>query len=350
MRMICGSSAAGGMATPLASPRGGERFPRFSPDGQTIAFTGNYEGNYDIYTIPVNGGVAARLTYHPATEMVCDWMPDGKAVLYASNGLAGLSRQPQLFTISAEKPLPQKLPVPYGTNGTVDQYGNWLAYTPHSRDNRTWKRYRGGMASDIWLFHLKDHTSKQITDFEGTDSLPMWHGQTVYYLSDGGPESRLNIWKYDTTTGAREQITKFADFDCKTPAIGPGTNGDGEIVFSNGADLKLLDLKSGASRTISVTIPGDRPTLRPMKIDASEFVSNGDISPQAKRVCIEARGDIWTLPAKHGMARNLTRTAGVADARPPGVPMVAGSLTSRTRPASMNSTSPNPTGAAKRGS
>ncbi len=317
MRTIYGSSAArAAWRRPWLSPRGRERFPRFSPDGQSIAFTGNYDGNYDIYIIPVAGGVAARLTYHPATEMVCDWLPDGKTVLYASNGLAGLERQPQLFTISAEKPLPRQLPVPYGTNGTVSSDGKWLAYTPHSRDSRTWKRYRGGMASDIWLFHLEDHTSKQITDFEGTDSLPMWHGQTVYYLSDGGPEARLNIWKYDTATGAREQITKFADFDCKTPAIGPGANGDGEIVFSNGADLKLLDLKSGESRSISVTIPGDRPTLRPMKIDASKFANSGDISPKAKRVCVEARGDIWTLPAKHGMARNLTRTAGAAERSP----------------------------------
>lgn len=306
----------GGIATLLASPAGRERFPRFSPDGNSIAFTGNYEGNYDIYTIPVGGGVAKRWTYHPATEIVCDWTPDGESVLYASNGLAGLARQPQLFTISKGSPLPKPLPVPYGANGTVSADGKWLAYTPHARDSRTWKRYRGGMASDIWLFNLEDHTSKQITDFEGTDSLPMWQGTAVYYLSDNGPESRLNIWKYETTTGARQQITKFADFDCKTPAIGPGAGGAGEIVFSNGSELKLLDLQSGESRTVAVTIPGDRPKLRNQRIDASDFIRHGDISPSGKRVCVEGRGDIWTLPAKKGTARNLTRTAGVAERTP----------------------------------
>ena len=306
----------GGAATPLASPQGAERFPRFSPDGKTIAFSGNYEGDSDIYTIPVSGGVAQRMTHHPATEIVCDWMPDGKSILYSTNGFAGLGRQPQLFTISADKPLPQQLPVPYGTNGSVNSDGKWLAYTPHSRDGRTWKRYRGGMASDVWLFNLEDNTSKQITDFEGTDSLPMWHGSSVYYLSDNGPEARLNIWKYNTETGERAQITKFEDFDCKWPSIGPGTEGEGEIVFSNGADLKLLNLKSGESKSVKVRIPGDRPKLRPQKVDASDYVVAGDISPKAKRVCVEARGDIWTLPVENGVPRNLTRTNGVAERSP----------------------------------
>ena len=309
-------SRDGGVATPLASPQGRERMPRFSPDGQSIAFTGDYEGNGNIYTIPVTGGVARRMTFHPSSDVVCDWMPDGKSILYASNGFAGLGRQAQLFAISPDSPLPVQLPVPYGTNGTISGDGKWLAYTPHSRDNRTWKRYRGGMASDVWLFNLEDKTSKQITDFEGTDSLPMWQGTDVYYLSDNGAEARLNIWKYDTTNGAREQITKFADFDCKSPSIGPGLDGSGEIVFSNGADLKLLNLKTKESKTVSVTIPGDRPKLADQRVDASKFITSGDVSPKAKRVCVEARGDIWTLPAKEGVARNLTRTDGVAERTP----------------------------------
>lgn len=306
----------GGSARPLASPKGQERFPRFSPDGQTIAFSGNYEGNGDVYTIPVSGGVAQRMTYHPANESVCDWMPEGNEIIYSSNGFAGLNRQPQLFTISSDRPFPNQLPVPYGTNGTVSSDGKWLAYTPHSRDGRTWKRYRGGMASDVWLFDLEGNTSKQITDFEGTDSLPMWHGKSVYYLSDNGPEARLNIWRYDTESGERTQVTEFEDFDCKWPSIGPGPEGEGEIVFSNGSDLKLLDLKSGESKSVAVTIPGDRPKLRQQKIDASEFIVAADISPKAKRVCVEARGDIWTLPAENGFPRNLTRSSGVAERSP----------------------------------
>ncbi len=307
---------AGGIASPLASPQGRELMPRFSPDGKQIVFTGNYEGNNDVYVIPTTGGVAERWTYHPATEVVCDWMADGQSVLYYSNGLAGLGRQPQLFTVSKSEPLPTRLPVPYGTNGSISDDGQWLAYTPHSRDTRTWKRYRGGMASDVWLFNLKDNSSKQITEFEGTDSIPMWHGTDVYYLSDGGDEARLNIWKYDTKNGDRTQMTRFKEFDCKWPAMGPGSNGEGEIIFSNGSELKLLNLGTGDSKTIHVTIPGDRPTLRAQQVDASDFITAGDISPKAKRVCVEARGDIWTLPAEKGPARNLTTTSGVAERTP----------------------------------
>ena len=298
----------GGLASPLASPAGAERFPRFSPDGKRIAFVGNYEGGTDIYHIATSGGVAERATYHPASETLCDWHPDGKTLLYSTNGFAGLSRQSQLFTISKGKPIPQQLPVPYGSNGAISDDGKWLAYTPYSRDSRTWKRYRGGMASDIWLFNLENKTSKQITDFEGTDSLPMWHGQTVYYLSDAGAEHRLNIWAYDTVSGEREQITKFAYDDCKWPSIGPGAEGEGEIVLSNGSKLYVVNLKSKEAKSIEVTIPGDRPKLRRQKIDASDFIESADISPKGKRVVVAARGDLWTLPVKNGSPRNLTKS------------------------------------------
>ena len=309
-------SRDGGTAAPLASPKGAERFPRFSPDGKTIAFMGNYDGGADIYTIGTGGGIADRVTYHSSGEMLCDWTPDGKSLIYASNGFAGLNRQLQLFTISKSKPLPQKLPVPYGSNGAISKDGKWLAYTPHSRDNRTWKRYRGGMASDIWLFNLEDKTSKQMTDFEGTDSLPMWNDDTVYYLSDAGAEHRLNIWAYETKSGERKQVTKFSDDDCKWPSIGPGKNGQGEIVFSNGTKMMVLDLETEKSEAISVTVPGDRPNLRRQKVDASKFVNSADVSSTGKRVAVEARGDIWTAPAKNGSPRNLTRSAGSAERFP----------------------------------
>ncbi len=306
----------GGLASPLASPAGAEIFPRFSPDGKTIAFVGNYDGGQDIYTIGSQGGIATRLTHHPSGELICDWHPDGKRVLFSTPGFSGLGRQLQLFTISADKPLPQPLSVPYGANGAISPDGKWLAYTPHSHDNRTWKRYRGGMASDIWLFNQEDKTSKQITDFEGTDSIPMWHGTTLYYLSDAGTEHRLNIWSYETTGGERKQITDFSVNDCKWPAIGPGKNGEGEIIFSNGSRMYVLNLQSGKSSPVDISIPGDRPSLRRKKIDVAKFVQSADISPTGKRIALEARGDIWTAPAKNGSARNLTETSGAAERFP----------------------------------
>jgi len=305
----------GGVATPLAGSAGADLFPRFDPEGDTIAFTGNYEGNRDVYTIPVQGGIAQRMTYHPGSETVCDWTADGK-VVFSTNGLAGLGRMSQLFAIGTDQNLPEKLPVPYGTNASISEDGNWLAYTPHSRDSRTWKRYRGGMASDIWLFHLKDKTSQQITDWEGTDSLPMFHGDKVYYLSDAGPNHRLNIWEYDTQTEEHKQVTTFDQFDCKWPAIGPGPDGEGEIIVQNGFSLWLINLDDFAATTVDITIPGDRPTIRHQLIDTSDSITNAGISPTAKRVTVEARGDIWTLPAKTGPPRNLTATSGVAERMP----------------------------------
>ncbi|HMP77899.1 MAG TPA: S41 family peptidase [Pirellulaceae bacterium] len=306
---------SGGMAIPLASPPGEESLPRFSPDGQTIAFVGNYDGNQDIYTIPISGGPATRVTFHPASELLCDWTPSGE-LLFSSSAYAGLERQSQLFVIKPGESMERELPVPYGTNGAISTDGTWLAYNPNNTDYRTWKRYRGGMASDIWLFNLETHQSVRMTDFEGTDTLPMWHGDKVYYLCDAGPEHRLNIWVYDTRTGQRDQVTRFVDYDCKWPAIGPGPDGQGEIVLQNGASLFLVDLASQESRAVEITVPGDRPKIRPRAVDASEFIAEANLSPTGKRLVMEARGDIWTLPAKSGSPRNLTRSSGVAERDP----------------------------------
>jgi len=303
---------SGGTAVKIASPPGQEMMPKFSPDGKNIAFTGNYEGNKDLYTVPISGaGVATRITHHPAAETLCDWSPDGSELIFYFNGMAGLPRQQQLFTVDASGGLPRQMPVPYGTTGSISADGSRLAYTPHTTDFRTWKRYRGGMATDIWLFDLKQYTSKRMTDWEGTDTTPMWSGDVVYYLSDAGPEHRLNIWSYDTKSGDRKQVTTFKDFDVKWPSIGPG-----EIVFQNGPQIHLLELRSGKVSTVEIEIPGDRPTLRPHQVNFAEFIASGNVSATGKRGVVEARGDIWTLPAEKGVVRNLTNTDGVAERNP----------------------------------
>ena len=305
----------GGQAVPLASPPGGEGFPRFSADGQTIAFLGNYEGNHDIYTIPVTGGIPQRVTHHPSQELLSDWTPDGR-LLFGMSGLAGQARQGQIFAVNKEGGLPERLPIPYGLAGAISPDGTWLAYTPHNHDFRTWKRYRGGLASDIWLFNLKDYTSRRATTWEGTDSHPMWHGDTMYYQSDAGPEHRLNIWKYDLGSGKAEQVTRFSEYDVKFPSIGPGANGQGEIVFQNGSLLYLLDLRNNSTKQLNVTIPGARPTIRPKVVDAANFINWWHISPTGKRAVVSARGDVWTLPAKDGSPRNLTRSNGAHERDP----------------------------------
>lgn len=311
----------GGLAKPLASPPGQEVNPRFSPDGETIAFVGNYDGGRDIYTVPVEGGIPHRVTYHPGGKNFTGWTPDGTHLIYTSNFRSGQPRAAQIYTIPTDGGHPEALPIPYGDAGAISPNGEWLAYTPYNRDRRTWKRYRGGLASNVWLFNLNDHSSKQMTDWEGTDTLPMWapgRNDRVYYLSDRGEDAnhRLNIWRYDLEADEHTQVTTFSDWDVKWPSIGPGEDGDGEIVFQNGPGLYLLDLDDHSTKRVEVRIPGDRPTIRTQRVDASEFITNWNISPNAKRATVEARGDIWTLPAETGSPRNLMRTSGVAERDP----------------------------------
>ena len=305
----------GGVAQPVADPPGAETFARFSPDGKSIAFIGNYEGNKDIYVTPIGGGIPTRVTYHPSSETPADWLSDGR-ILFSSQGMGTYPRAPQIFAVSAEGGLPMEFPTPYGANPTVSANGKLLAYTPHSTDTRTWKRYRGGMATDIWVYDLDANTAKRITQWEGTDTIPMWHGDTLYYLSDAGPEHRLNIWSCEAQGGNRRQITRFAEFDVKWPSMGPDDGSAGEIVFQNGAQLMVLDLGTRESRSVEVKIPGARSKLRPQTIDASGFIDGWDISPSGKRAIVSARGDVWTLPAENGIPRNLTQSDDSAEREP----------------------------------
>ena len=309
----------GGVATRLASPPGRETFPRFSPDGKTIAFIGNYEGNTDIYTIPADGaGTATRVTHHPGAETICDWTPDGKGIIFYTVGLGGLTRQQQLFTVPAAGGLPEQLPVPYGTFASISPDGEWLAYTPHTTDFRTWKRYRGGMATDIWLLNLKNKSSIKATDWEGTDTAPMFDpanaggkANTLYYLSDAGESHLMNLWSFDPASGKRAQVTNFDTWDVKWPGIGKG-----EMVVQCGPSLHLVDPKSGKAAKIDVVIPGDRPSLRDKPVDYAKFIGNANVSKSGKRVVVESRGDIWSLPAREGAPTALTRTDGVAERYP----------------------------------
>jgi tricorn protease len=307
----------GGAASRLTNSPGAKNNPRFSPDGQTIAFTGTYNG---IYTIPSSGGQANRITHNAGTTTFCSWTPDGR-LLFMTDAFShvfdgdGQARVRQLFTVAAGGGLPQKMPLPYGANGMVGPDGEWLAYTPYAEGlTEKRKHYFGGFAPDIWLFNLRNHQARQITDWKGADTAPMWHGATVYYLSDGGPEARMNIWSYDTKTGSRRQVTHFTDFDIKWPSIGPGTNGHGEIVFNYGTDLYLLDLANGKSRKVEVTLPAElAPAILP--VDASKFIANWNVSAEGDRAVVEARGDIWTV-GQDGAKRRLTSTSSAAERDP----------------------------------
>ncbi len=301
----------GGYAQRLSSPRGEETFPRFSPDGSLIAFSGNYDGNTDIYSMPVGGGLPRRLTYHGALDRMLGWYPDGKSILFATSRTSEKDRFNQLYKISANGGLAEKLPLPYGEFGAISPDGKTLAYIPISVDFRTWKRYRGGMNPDIWLFNLQTHESKNLTSNESANSQPMWHGSTLYFLSDRDKNKRANIWAYDTKKQNFRQVTFFEEFDVHFPSIGPD-----EIVFENGGRLHLLELASEKAHEINIKVVTDRATLRPRLDDVSRLAREPDISPSGKRAVFAARGEIFTVPAEHGVVRNLTRSSGAAERFP----------------------------------
>jgi len=301
----------GGTAQRLSSPRGEESFPRFSPDGRQIAFSGNYDGNQDIYVMPALGGDPVRVTHHPFSDRLLDWFPDGESILYASSMESGRQRYRQFYKTSVEGGMPQKLPVPYGEFGTIAPDGMTLAYMPQSRDFRTWKRYRGGMNPDIWLFDLQNLEAENITQGDANDAQPMWAGETLYYLSDAGPAMRNNIWAHDRSSGQKRQVTAFTDFDVHFPAIGPE-----EIVFEAGGKLFLMSLENEAIREIEVNVVTDLASLKPRVEKVADNVQAGSISPTGKRAVIEARGELFSVPAEHGPVLNLTRSPGVAERSP----------------------------------
>ena len=302
---------AGGAAQRLSTAEGEEYKPRFSPDGRSIAFSANYDGNTDVYVLPTAGGLARRITHHSASDRMIDWYPDGRSILYATGMTSPTGRYSELYRTGANGGMPTRLPVPWGDNASLSPDGNTVAYTPWSRDFRTWKRYRGGMASKIWTFDLRTFEARLISRTDANDSNPMWHGDTLYYLSDSGSAQRFNIWSYGLKTGEYRQVTYYKDFDVRFPSLGPS-----EIVYETGGRLHLLDLKSRKTRVVTVKVVTDGATLRPHTVDASKAIRNSTVSPSGKRAAFEARGDIFTVPAEHGVTRNLTRSPGVAERYP----------------------------------
>ncbi len=302
----------GGTAIRLSSPAGEELFPRFSPDGREIAFTANYDGGESIYVMPVSGGEPRRVTYHGAGDRMVGWWPDGKSLVFGSRRESFSDRIGQFFKVNAQGGMPEKLPIPYGEFGAISPDGKTFAYTMTDTDSRTWKRYRGGMAPDVWLFHLDTGAAENITHDEANDSQPMWvTNDRVYFLSDRGEKKRANLWCYEVMAKKLRQVTNFTFYDVRNPSIGPK-----EIVFENGGALYLLDLATEHFRQVKVDVITDKATLRPRVQNVGGLVRNATISPSGKRVLFEARGEILSVPAENGVVRNFTETPAVAERYP----------------------------------
>ena len=312
----------GGMASRLTADNGFDMMPRFSPDGKTIAFTGSYDGNTDVYTIPAEGGIAKRLTFHSdvveeATlrwgpdNMVVSWTPDSKNIIFLSRRNTFNSWFGRLFSVPAEGGLPEQLPLPKGGLLSFNSDGGKIAYNRIFRNFRTWKKYYGGLAQDIWIYDFNSKKIDRITDWKGTDSYPMWYRNTIYFASDRGPYNRMNIWAFDIQTKNFRQITHFKDYDVDWPSL--GNNG---IVFQDGGSLYVLDLPGEKLNEVKVSVPDDGKQFRPRWVNVEKEIMTYEIAPNGKRALFGARGDIFTVPEKHGNIRNLTQTSNAREENP----------------------------------
>ena len=302
---------SGGTATRITSGTGEESFPRFSPDGKTLAFTATYRGNADVYTMPVSGGVPARLTWHAMTDRVVDWHPDGNRILFASLRENAFGNVNNLYLLSKNGGLPEKLPLPYGESGCFSPDGESIAYVSRITENYPFKRYRGGLASDVVLFNLKKMTAENITANTATDGKPVWYKNKIYYISDVDNNKRRNVWLYDITTRSRTEITKFSNVDINHMSAGPD-----DLIFEAGGKLYLLNLTTNKYDEVKINVVTDFATLMPRPENVGNRIANADISPDAKRVVAEARGELFSLPAENGPVLNLTNSSGAFDQSP----------------------------------
>jgi len=310
---------AGGHATRLTSHEGLELFPKFSPDGSKIAFTGQYDGDMSVYVMPIDGGEPTRLTFHPGIQrtserfgpenIVLGWHPDGDRVLFRSRKEPSDWWDGRAYLVYLNGGMPEALPMRAAGFTSFSPDAHKVAYCPTFRDFRTWKRYMGGMAQDVWIFDLDAMTSQKITDWDGTDNMPMWYQGKIYFNSDR--TGKLNLYCYDTETAETRQVTQFAEFDVRWPSLGP----DG-IAFENAGYLYVLDLPSEKLNKLEITITTDQPSMRTEFVGVSDKVGDFHISPDGNRAVFSARGEIITVPKKEGNTRNLTNSSGANDRDP----------------------------------
>lgn len=302
---------SGGTAIPMTNSPGEESWPRFSPDGQYIAFSASYNGNTDVYVMPVSGGIPKRITYNAFPDRMIDWHPDGKNLLFASARENGVGRLNQLFLVGMEGGLPQKLNIPYGELASYSPDGNKLAYITKITENYPFKRYRGGLTSDIIVFDFQNNTAKNITNNKAIDGKPAWAGDKIFYLSDQDENMRLNIWEYDTKSRTTRQITKFDRFDISFLSAGPS-----DLVFEMGGDLYLMDLATLKYKKTDIHVISDLSVEMAQSKNVSGSISNMTASPGDKRVVFEARGELFNVPVKEGFTQNITQSSGAFDHNP----------------------------------
>ncbi len=311
--------ANGGTAKQLTSHEGMEIFPKLSPDGKWIAFSGEYSDNRNVFIISTEGGTPIQLTYYNDVGImpprggydyrVLGWTPDGKNVLFRGNRLPWGERMGKYFTISIDGGLEVPLPIPEGGGGMLSPDGTKMVYTPIDREFRTWKRYRGGRAQDVWIYDLVNNSSEQITDYSGTDNQPMWIDNRIYFTSDR--TGTLNLYSYDLISKQTAELTTFDNYDVLWPSAGLG-----KIVYENGGYIYKYDIATNQNQKVPIKVFGDFPNTFPYVKNVKDQINWFEISPTGKRGLFEARGDVFSVPAEYGEVENLTQSAGIREMDP----------------------------------
>ncbi|MBD3225004.1 MAG: peptidase S41, partial [Caldithrix sp.] len=297
-----------GVAQRITRSNGIERFAKFSSDGSKIAFTANYEGNNDVYLMDLNrvDRTPIRLTYHPHSDLVLDWMPDGEHILFRAAREYPF-RGHKLYKVAATGGFPEKLSVDRAGLASVSPDGKQLAYNRISREFRTWKRHQGGTAQDIWVGSLDKMNYKPVTTFPGTDNFPMWYNDYIYFVSDRS-DGTLNLYKFHVPSAKITRLTHYNDYDIKYPSIG-----DRYIVYQYAETLYLFDLENEQTIKLNISVPTDRSMARLKPIDGSKYTGSFALSPDGNRVVMEMRGEVINLPAEKGPVYNLTNTSGIRE-------------------------------------
>ena len=311
------ASTSGGMATRLTSHPGLELFAKFSPDGKWIAFTGQYDGDEQVYIIPATGGVPKQLTFYPARgpltprwgydNQVYGWSPDGKSVLFRSLREHFDLGDSRLYTVSVDGGLPVALPMPKSGAGDFAPDGKKVVYSPLFRDFRTWKRYSGGWAQQLYIFDLKTHAAEKITDDPRAHRDPMWIGGKIFYSSD--KDDTLNLYSYDPAAKKTEQLTHGKKWDLRWPS----TDHKNQIVYELEGELNLFNTETGKTSHLSIEVPTDATASRPSRVSATGEIEGFELSPKGERAVLVARGDVFTVPIEKGPTRNLTNSSSAHD-------------------------------------
>jgi tricorn protease len=312
--------AGGGTAARLTAHPGVEVFAKFSPDGKWIAFTGQYDGDEQVYVMPAEGGEPKQLTFYPARgplaprwgydNQVYGWSNDGHYVIYRSLRDARALALSRLYRVPMDGGPSEPLAMPVSGAGSYSPGGNQIVYSPQARDFRTEKRYSGGQANALYIFDTETHAAKLITEGPRSSRDPMWIGQEIYYDSDR--DGHFNIYSYDTATGKTRQVTQYTLWDVRWPS----SDRQHRIVYELDGELQILDVKTGKSKAIAVRVPDDGVNRRPSYVSAANLIEQVEISPKGERVLFAARGDIFSAPVEKGPTRNLTHSPGAHDKRP----------------------------------